>query len=468
MSLNDVNIEQKDGGLGSSGATAEGLHIKIGAATGTSKNQILIISSAEDVKKKVGTGVLASRLLDSIGSGASTVYAVIANASTAGTSSEVTKDGTGKATFALTGTPNDEYDVRIRILKGGTLNEAVCEISVDGGDSYAPKKIVPTNGAVLVDGTDVTITFTAGAPAADSFVVGDVYKFTTTAPKITNADFLAALDVVKNSPLDYESVHVCGETAAALWTLCAAEADTMFDTLKRPVFFVCEARNKTAAESIDQYVTALVTEKGSFTSRRVAVVAGRGELAALDGTVRDSNVAPILMGFLARAKVSESPGKVRKFPMPLMTDLRPTGIKDAHIQILDEAGFITARRYIDYAGFYVTNFRMMAPEGSDYGYGEVRRTADKISRQLRKASIGFMQFEGDASGIAAYKAALEQPLNEMKKETVREINDFEVVIPPGQDLLSNPEIKAEVSFVPIPIMRSMKISQMVRNPFLES
>lgn len=466
--LKDVIIEQKDGGLGAAGAAAEGVHIKIGAATGTNKNQIIVISGKDDIKDKIGTGVLAARLLDSLGSGASTIYAVIANSSTVGTSSAVTKTGTGKATNALTGTPNDEYDVRIRIVKGGALNEAVCEISIDGGDSYSPKKTIPTNGTVLIDGTDVTITFTAGVPASDSFVFGDVYSFTTTEPKITNADFLAALDVVKNSALDFEAVHVCGETATALWTLCSSEADTMFDTLKRPVYFICEARNKTSAETLDQYATALITEKGNFTSKRVGVVAGRGELAALDGSVRDTNIASVLMGILARAKVSESPGKVRKFPMPLMTGLRPAGIKDSHIQLLDEAGFITARRYIDYAGYYITNFRMMAPEGSDYGYGEVRRTADKISRQLRKAAIGFMQFEGDASGIAAYQAALEQPLNEMKKETVREINDFEVVIPPGQDLLSNPEIQAEVSFVPVPIMRSMKISQMVRNPFLES
>lgn len=466
--LNDVIIEQQDGGLGNNGGSSvEGVHVKIGPATGVNKNQVVIISGPDDVESKIGSGVLADRLLDALSSGCGMIYAIIAAASTVGTNSTVIKTGTGKATSILSGTPNNDYDVKIKIVKGGALNEAACQISLDGGDSYGIKKVIPTSGILVIDGTDLTLTFTAGAPTSESFIEGDYYTFTSSAPKMSNQDFLTAYDVAKNIPFNYEYIHVCGETSSALWTLCESEAQTLFTGMKRPIFFICEARNKTSAETLDQYVTAMITEKGSFTGIRTAVVAGRGELAAADGKVRDSNIAAVLTGILSRAKVSESPGKVRKFPMPLMTDLRPISIKDAHIALLDEAGFITARRYLDYAGFYITNFRMMAVSTSDFVYGEVRRTADKISRLVRKASLAFMQFEGDESGITMYQAALEQPLRDMAKENVREILGYSVIIPPGQNLLSDPEIDAEIAFVPVPIMRSMRIIQKVKNPFLE-
>lgn len=463
--LPDVRVSIKDGGLGVASTAGAGVHVKIGVASTPDRNKLLTLATPEKIAEKIGTGPLADALMDSMQMGSKTIYCVAVEGEVAGTKTAVTKTGTGAATNALTGNPNNNYHVILEILTAGALNVATYRCSLDGGDTFTKEKTIPSNGAVVFEGTGLTLTFTAAVQPEDSFKAGDKYEFKATAPRMSNNEVLAALNVIKNIPYSYEFIHVVGESEVSLWAALAAEADVMFNNLFTPIFFVCEARTKTEAETLDAYVEALVTARQSVSSYRLQVVAARAEVSALDGKVRDTNGAGIVAGIYSKAKVSKSIGEVKEFPLSSVVKLQPEGIED-HIQTLDEAGFVTFRQYVDLPGFYVTNARMFAAPTSDYQFAEVLRVANKACREVRQQALMYEHAEADPNGVEAFKAFVQVPLDRMASETVKEIMSGEVVIPEDQDILGTSTIKVKISIVPIPILRNIDIEQRMTNPFI--
>lgn len=306
MGKSSVNVNRKDGGLGLTASVGQGTHIKIGVCTTGQANRLIALADPDDVAEKLGFGPLARACYDSMQLGARSIIAVPASASQAGSTTAVTRTGTGTATYALSGSPNDDYEVILRIVKGGTVNEAQYEVSVDGGDNFSPKKTIPTNGAVPIGDTGMTITFTPNATDPEtSFVEGDEYRWKAKAPQMTQADFLAAMEAVKaNIRVQFEFIHVVGASSVPLWAAGAAEATMIESQYKKPIFFIFEARGPAEDETTDEWVSALITERGSFASPDVCVVAGRLEISGLDKTVRDTNGAGVFSGI----RVQRHPG----------------------------------------------------------------------------------------------------------------------------------------------------------------
>ncbi|KEQ23426.1 hypothetical protein ET33_16500 [Paenibacillus tyrfis] len=392
--------------------------------------------------------------------GAREIIVVPAAASVAGTIGTVVRSGTGTMTLSVSGQPNHRYNVIVKINKAGGLNEAQYVLSFDGGQSYQAARTIPTNGIIAVDGTGLTLTFSGSG----AFAEGDEYRFETTGPQMSNQDFIAAMNVVKNNSLEFEYIHVVGSSGASLWSMCASEANAL-EELHKPIHFVCEARRPDAGESIDEWVQDLIKERQSFTSNRVSVVAPLVRVAALDGQ-RWTNLAAVYCGILARCRVSESPGKVMSFPLSNVLSLME-GMDNTHIKALDEAGFITARSFEGLPGFYITNGRMMAQPGSDFEFVEIRRTVDKAARLVRQASVRFVQSEADADGLDNLLANIAAPLyGQMMTPGAAEIREFHVNIPLGQNVTTTRSIEIDLAIVPIPIMKWITVRLKLQNPVL--
>ncbi|CAH8721625.1 DUF2586 family protein [Paenibacillus melissococcoides] len=75
----------------------------------------------------------------------------------------------------------------------------------------------------------------------------------------------------------------------------------------------------------------------------------------------------MVCGLYALAKPQQSIGETKSFSIPetKMLELLPEGIED-YVGLLDEEKYLPFRRYEGLDGFYVTNAKMMAPDGSDY------------------------------------------------------------------------------------------------------
>lgn len=465
--LPDVRQKIADGGLGILSSAGSGVHLKIGVSSIESKNQIIVVTAQDDIKAKLGSGPLTDAVMDSVQAGSQQIYCVSTTGNTTGTKTELKRTGTGTATFTLNGNPNNNYDVIIQIINGGALNEATYIYSVNGGETFTQEKTVPLDGIVTLDGTGLSIKFTAASSPEESFKAKDIFSFQTTAPKMTNAEVLTAIDVVMKSTYIYEFVHIVGQSDETLWAALASEAELMFINMFIPIYFVLEARDIQSNETLDQYVSSLVVARQKINSYRIQVVVTRAMISSIDKTTREINTAGIVAGTYAKASVAQSIGEVDSFPLGGILKLIPEGI-ESYNTVLDEAGFTTLRQYIGYEGFFVTNARMFAPTGSDYQYTETLRTMNKACRQVRQQALRFEQSQADTEGIDNLKEHLQIPLDEMCSPNVKELQQGEIVIPDGQNILSTSTLKIKISMIPMPIMRNINIEMGMKNPFVKN
>lgn len=461
--LPDAYISITDFGLGILPGGSAGITAKVGVSSKGRVNQIALLSDSDQIAETFGTGVLVDSLGDSFSGGSKQLYAVRAAGDIAGTKSTVTKtaasvDDTG--TVTVSGNPLDKYDVKIDIVSGGTLNVATFKYSLDGGTNYSAAVTVPTAGTFVLPDTGLTLTFEG------TYVAETTFAFTTTAPQASMASIIAAVNVLLDSALAYESIHVCGESDQALWTamdvlMKQAEGDYRY------IYCNCDAPYMNAGETVDEWVQRLIAMRADFASTRVQVHAAFGTVTdMLTGKQVVRNLGGIIRGYVCTLKRQESPGKVEKGGLSGVVNIQPEGLNNAHILALDNAGFTTVRKFIGLNGTYVTNGRMMSENGSDYEQEENRRVMDRSCELVRSQSLKKVKAEADEEGIKTLEAFLTHALADQIGDG--EITSGTVVIPEGQDLYATSKIRVKIRIVPIPIMRFIEIDIGLTNPFLNA
>ncbi len=465
--LRDVNISITDGGLGSATETGEGVHIKIGASPVVSSEYITIRGSMDHkkIKELLGNCPLADAVMDSIFTGSNLIYCYPVTPSVAGTISEVTavKSGTGILTAA--GEPTNEFKIIVEIQNSGELNVATFIYSLNAGETYSDEITVPLAGEYEIDNSGIRLTF--AVPTGQGFVSGDKFSLTTTAPALSNQNVLDTLEKIKNIKKDYEFIHVVGPGNKALWAALSIEADRFFNTYKYPIFFVSEARNiKEDDASLDSYVQSLLAERQGIANKYVQVVSARAMYNKMDGTIKDVNCAGIVCGLYARARVSQSIGETREFPVQGITKLLPEVIEDYHIESLDEAKYLTFRQYIGLDGYYVTNAKMMCPDGSDYIYAERIRVSNKLAKQVRAKALLELQKEVDMSDVDKSLAVTAEFIQEPIDRAVenKEISSGRIIIPEGQDILGTEKLNLIIRYVPKGHYREIDVDLGIEKP----
>ncbi len=464
--LRDINISLSDGALATA-SSATGIHAKIGASSIVSDDAIVIRNTmnAKRIKELLGQSPLADAVMDSIENGASLIYCLPVAASTAGSAGSVTATATGTGTMTVSGEPTNAFNVMVKVTVAGALNAAAIRYSLDGGSVYGEEQTIPATGSVTLTNTGITLTFDAGETG---FAAGDVFSFTTTAPAMTNADVLTALDKVRNINATIEFVHIVGESAPELWAAAGTVAETYHSDYKSPLFVVCEAPAPTSGQTADEYATQLVGQQQGVSSIYVQVVAARGIYTRLDNITADINLAGVICGFYAAASVQQSIGETKSFYIDedKLTALTPTGITD-EAATLDEARYLTVRRYIGLSGWYVTNARMMCPEGSDYKYAERIRVTNKIVREVRTQLLTQMQTAVDVDDLDAELAAIAElamaPVDTMVDK--KEISSARIAVPDGQDILGSETLQLVIRYVPVGHIREIEVDLGMENPY---
>lgn len=469
--LRDVKTTIADGGLGIGGYKGEGVHAKIGVSPTESNEVIRIYGSmnAKKIKEKLGLSPLADACMDSIENGSNLIYCLPVKASIDGTIGQIKKAGTGKGNCTTEGKPNNDYDIVVKFTGQGGFNQAIFKYSIDGGYNYSDETTLPLNGEFEIPSTGIKLKFTEDSTEKNtSFLVDDIYSLKTEAPQMTNQDVLNALEKLRSSNLVFEYVHVVGESTKALWAALVVEADRFFKDYHKPLFFVLESRNINENEGFDEYTQYLVNERKGLTSYYIQVVSARSMYTRMDGTTKDINNAGIVCGLYSRAKVQQSIGETKVFNIPenKMLKLLPEGI-ESYIGVLDDAKYLTFRKYEGLENFYVTNARMMAADNSDYQYAERVRVMNKIVRETRKEALLQLQGEVDMSdpegSLEAIAKFIETPLDNMARD--KEISAARILIPEGQDILSTEKLRIIIRYVPIGHIREIEIDLGMENPF---
>ena len=402
--LPDVWFDIQDGSLGILPPPTDNVSAKIGVASSGPINEIVSVTSLKQVQDTFGGGPLAEALATHLALSGAPVYAVRANPSVSGSIGSVAKTGTGTGDLTITGSPNDAYSLIVKITRDGAnlaAGTAAFTYSLDGGDNYSPEIAIPTGGTYALPGTGLTLTFSNGS-SGTSFVTGDTYSATTTAPAYTLTDLNNAITVLLNDPREWGWLHVVGAATPAVAAGVATrlqEAETQY----RFAFALLEAQEDTDAN--------LLAAWGNFADKRVAVAAGYVELASpLSGLVQKRSAAWSASGRLAAIPVHEHLGRVNSGPVQGVVRLYRDEFAAPG---LDPAGFTTMRTIIGRSGFYFTRGRIKAPQGSDFQFIENRRVMDRACRITRNAALRYLNdnvrvdgagniYEPDARAIEAY------------------------------------------------------------------
>lgn len=344
-------------------------------------------------------------------------------------------------------------ELAIQIVRGGKLNEGTYQLSTDGGENYGTVKTLPVDGIVPVSALGVTVTFPQG-----DYAGGTTFRCRLLEPVPSIVDVMAALE----EPLaryDVEFVLVAGATDSVDWLAMQAKAEELWN-LHRPTYFKAEARLPRDDEDLNDFTAWLVEEKQDVAARFVTVCAQYGGITDSSGTVKTRNASGLQAGRVMSIPVQRATGRVRD------GNVSQLALPDGWMAVqatLEEAGYLTAKKYAGLDGVYWGDSRTLADDTSDYRYEEVLRTVFKAVRKGRIAGLKSMYDEAgdpllgnEAAGLAYLKANIENALDGMVGALPPELAAYVVNIPSGQDIVNN-GVAVEITLIGIPIIRQIKL-----------
>jgi hypothetical protein len=456
----------QDGGLGIVAPGGEGARVVVGVSSLGTSNLVISLSELSEVPAKLGSGPLARAVADQLAYGGGVVYAVRATGDVAGT---ITPDAANPANPAvtLTGSALDGYDVVITITRAGALGAGAFTISLDGGDTVSEE--ISLAASYAIPDTGVTVSFAAGA-----YVAGNTYNFAITAPKASVSSAQAAIRAALNSGYLYEYVQLAQPADSAMWAALdalALEAENAFQY----VFMVAETTPPGA--DVDAWVTARVTEKASFTSKRVMLIAAHAEVVdTLTGRLEVQSLASRIMARISRNPVQVKAawvgggaiaGVIIPAPFTVQGSTKNSSFNNSHSLTLEQAGFTTIYSLIGADGYYVVEDRMAAGSTSDYKITANRRVMDKAVNLVRQAQLKYVQKDVDPVDVNGEIGAIRADSNSALRSMVTDGNIVRgrVVLLPGQDVLSTSKLKFKIRIVPKGYVREIEDDFSFENPF---
>jgi hypothetical protein len=388
MSLPNVNIALQDFALGLVEPAAHTQAIVGTAASGTA-NVVVAISDLKTLKDTFGSGPLVEAAAHYLVVAGGPVYCCKVAAANNGSNGNVTKVGTGPAPGAApSGNPLDDYSVVVKIVVAGARGTATFKISFDGGDNFSEEYVTAASLSTWAAETGLTITFTN----TSNYSAGTTYSWESTGPTYDSGDLATGLDSLHASGYSFEAVQIVGTVGGAddatkvtNFMALAAAVDTKMTawaTGFRYAFAILQVPN--VADS-----ALNVSAVTSFASTRIMSVPGDVELvsAVTARRIRRNATLPIAAR-LGAVDLQRSPACPADGTLPGVAAL----YRDERItEALDTLRFTTLRTFDSaFAGFYVSNGRLMAPAGSDYSFVQNRRVMDRVATVARQGMIPYV------------------------------------------------------------------------------
>lgn len=344
-------------------------------------------------------------------------------------------------------------ELEIQIVKGGGRNEGTYQLSTDGGDNYQRVRTIPADGVAQLTDYGLSVTFPDG-----TYTAGTTYSCRVLAPTPSIMDVMEALETPL-SLYDVEFVHVAGPTDSVDWAAAQTKAEELWN-LQRPTYFKMQTRLPHDGEDINDFTAYLLAEKQGIAARFVTVCCQYGEVMDSTGARHLRNAGALQAGRVMGIPVQRATGRVKDGPVSQLS--LPDGW-EAVQSTLEDAGYLTAKKYAGLDGVYWGDSRTLADATSDYRYEEVLRTVFKAVRLERIAALKSMYDEaGDplnaktAAGLAYLKANLENSLDTMVKAIPTELAAYVVDIAAGQDIANN-GVAVDITLIGIPIIRQIKL-----------
>lgn len=384
-----VVLTKLDGNVGVLPTATDGVCAVIAPATSGTANLATSVASTKGITDAFGsTGLLPQALAWMLNVARKPVVGVRCNANTVGAYSSVTKTGTGTSVFtAGAAVPDDDYRCIVTFVAGGTVGVAgiTYTFSLDNGRNTSP---------VLSLGVANTISLGGGVSlnlGAGTIVAGDKATFTTTAPIPNSTNLTDALEALRVTGVQFESILVANyltPTEAAVvetWNL-ARQSDGKF----RVYFMNARKRDQVTPETRAAYLAAMQALWSPFQSVDGSVGYDAAEVVSPINGLR--LVRPVSWVAAARtmglADISTDPAYMNlgSLPNTFIADdnLVPQYHDEAQYPGADGSAFTTLRSALvdGIQGVYPNNVRTFKL-GSDYRWIQQARVINKA------ASIAF-------------------------------------------------------------------------------
>lgn len=381
------------------------------------------------------------------------IVAVLGDPSTAGDYSAITKANGGAGTSVITEgatEPLDEFSIVVEFPTGGTIGQAGIKYrySINGGP-FSKILALGVANTIAIPDTGAGLALGAG-----TIVAGTMVSFTTTGPKLTNADLPAALEALRVTKSPFEAVLIDVEADLTTVGTCGAWLSELNKAGKFPTI-VLTARPKAADEDETEYQTALAAIFDAASSLDILVCADLGDVPSeLRGIMMPRPAGLFVAAWGMSIRVGTDPAYVDLGPLPnvKITDDRnnPKYHNEELFPTLDGLRLTTLRTIEGYEGVYITNANLLSPSGSDYVYWQHARCINRgmaITYQIltRKLSKGVRKTpkpgpNGERYIAESEAADLESLVNaQIYAELVKpgEVDDMKLLISRDDDIRSN-------------------------------
>lgn len=374
MAIPAVVAFVRDGGLGVTTAATSIPHIFGVCDDGPSNVPTLIGDDLQlrDVFGNVGPLIdSTSRIL---GNGGGPVLVTRVTASVAGDISAIVASGAGPTIADNSSDPLNHFEVVITITKGGALGTSEYIYSLDGNLSVSGALV--TAAGVTLDNTGIDLTFAAG-----TYVVGETYTFSTTAPHYNSTNLGTFYDAVTVSEQQFDFFIATGqpvdaEAGALLAATHVTRLNTLFNSFQRPYRLMMNGGEDVPATFLTEYV--------NFVGERVAVLYGEVTAPAPSGTLgRAFAFHPVVTEAGIRAT-----GNVISTDLMQVSGAQSVGALPGVVAIshneyttpagLDAAKIGTTRTMMSprRRGYFLTNVHLRSAVGSDFQFWQHGRIMD--------------------------------------------------------------------------------------------
>lgn len=391
MGVPAVNQTELDGALGVLPPSSGELLALAGYSSSGTVATPATYGSATALATDFGVGPLVEAAARHIATTGKPVCVCNTGKTTDGSYSAVTTTRVGSSTCAVTAhaatKPNDDLEVYIRIVAGGTIGIAGITFvySFDGGRTLSQTTALGTVSTYVLDATlGVQIDLAAGTLSA-----GDYFSFRTVAPAPNTTQIGVALAALAASQINWK---IC-EMAFAMGTGDFDQVETSFASMFTAGKFrawVGSIRTPDLAESEATYLAAMSgfaaksTKCGELCAgacefpsgisgriyrRPISMVIGSREAAV----TAQIDIADITLGALVGVSITDALGA-------------PKHHDETANPGLDDARFTTLRTWEGRSGVFVTRPRIFSSAGSDF-YLMPHRRVMNLARTISRAYL---------------------------------------------------------------------------------
>lgn len=281
--------------------------------------------------------------------------------------------------------PNDDYEVYVKIISGGTRGTPgiTYQWSLDGGRTMSPTTALGTATSIVIPGSGgVKIDFTSGTIAA-----GATIAFPTVAPCWNNTDLSDALTALRNTQVTWDLCEIVGPITPDAFDVVDLAFAGMYAKGKDKAW-IGSARMPVGDETEANYLASLSSAFASKATVRGMVCAGAAKITSSVNGRKERRPFAFVMGAL-EASVDDhiDTADVNLGPIVGVSIADANGNPDEHDESvypgLDDARFCVARTWDGEAGVYVNRPRLFSPEGSDFQIMPHRRVMNRAVAALR-------------------------------------------------------------------------------------